>query len=529
MNRLQLMSLFVAFILSIPFALCETLYIELEEGCMERYEYLVNDNTRGDALIAYQAWLGENKAAIFEVDKENKKWTKVKPKELFPCNDLRINRRLLEKINNGDLKIYIVRVNDNHYNINSVKKATFYEQIDQTVEVTSKDAVFIFSLTNLASGIDIALPESKSDVYMEGTLTQQCTRGYILRKSNGYLSSNYKELTIIPEIGIVEKRAITSSFRSGEKVNIIKLDKINYVPFSEYLSGKCTEMQASLEDRRSEKPNSKEDFSFSSEDRSRINTSPSKSNSKTRKNKSWNQNSDGSNGKAQTEGIHIVESGQTLYSIARRYNVSVAQVKSWNDMTQSNIISPGQELYVLPPSSVNTGDKTSNNEEKKESNWSWNRKSEKIEESSTDRYRNNQDYHRVKRGESIRKLATLYGYTEDRFRWMNGLANDEDITPGQLLRTSDCICPEQGKSTVKRPQPYDTPAQYDDTSRLVDGFSSKKVAESKPKGTKIYVVRANDTLFSIAKAFNTSVEDLRKLNDLKKGEVILPSQQLYVQ
>lgn len=524
MNRLQIMSLFVAFALSLPFAKSETIYIELEEGCMERYEYLVNENTKGDALISYQTWLSENKAAIFEIDKENKKWTRVKPKELYPCNDLRINQRMVEKINNGELKLFIVRSNKTHYNVSSVKKAIFYEQNSQTVEVSSKDADYIFSLTNSSTGIDIALPESDSDVFIEGKLPLLCTTGYIIKKSNGYRASNYKELTIVPEVGIVEKRAVTSSFRSGEKVNIIKLNKINSVPYVEFLNQKCTEIQAAATDRKDRTSRYEEDYTYSSSDRTRTNTSPSKSKSYT-KNEVTESTTFGPCGKQAMEGIHIVENGQTLYSIARRYGVSVAQVKSWNDMNQSNIISPCQELYVLPPSTVNTKSTSSTEKEKTKKTWKRNSK----EEVSTDNYRTDQDFHRVKRGESIRKLAQLYGYTEDRFRWMNGLDSNEDITSGQLLRTSDCVCPDKTTATTKRPQPYDVPSSFDDTSRLSTGFSSKSVEEKKPKGTKIYVVRQNDTLFSIAKAFNTSVEDLRKLNDLDKGEVILPAQQLYVQ
>jgi LysM repeat protein len=144
-------------------------------------------------------------------------------------------------------------------------------------------------------------------------------------------------------------------------------------------------------------------------------------------------------------------------------------------------------------------------------------------EASTEKYKESQDHHRVKSGESLRSLAVEYGYTEDRFRWMNGLGATEDIYPGQILRTSDCVCPERTTATEKRPQPYD------DTSRIVSGYASKGVSESAPEGTKVYVVREKDTLFSIAKAFNTSVDHLMSLNNLSKGEIILPSQRLYVQ
>jgi membrane-bound lytic murein transglycosylase D len=43
--------------------------------------------------------------------------------------------------------------------------------------------------------------------------------------------------------------------------------------------------------------------------------------------------------------VHRVKSGQTLYSIARQYHISVNQIKSWNHLS-SNTIRPGQKLVV---------------------------------------------------------------------------------------------------------------------------------------------------------------------------------------
>jgi LysM repeat protein len=46
--------------------------------------------------------------------------------------------------------------------------------------------------------------------------------------------------------------------------------------------------------------------------------------------------------------VHRVESGQTMFSISRMYDVSIDDIKKWNDLEDYNI-SVGQELYVSPP------------------------------------------------------------------------------------------------------------------------------------------------------------------------------------
>lgn len=45
--------------------------------------------------------------------------------------------------------------------------------------------------------------------------------------------------------------------------------------------------------------------------------------------------------------IHVVEEKETLYSISKKYNVTVAQLIQWNDLHNDNI-HPGQKLVIIP-------------------------------------------------------------------------------------------------------------------------------------------------------------------------------------
>lgn len=48
------------------------------------------------------------------------------------------------------------------------------------------------------------------------------------------------------------------------------------------------------------------------------------------------------------KGAHTVESGETLYSIARKFNVTVQQLKEWNSM-ESSEVKIGQTLFLAQP------------------------------------------------------------------------------------------------------------------------------------------------------------------------------------
>jgi LysM repeat protein len=120
-------------------------------------------------------------------------------------------------------------------------------------------------------------------------------------------------------------------------------------------------------------------------------------------------------------------------------------------------------------------------------------------------------------------LAKMYGYTEERFRKMNSLGATERIYSGQKLRTNDCVCPTLESTTKDMPLPYEA-----ETGRITTATQSAE-ADVYFRPVKVHQVKGSDTLFSIAKQYNTSVERIMELNGLKKGDAIKPNQKLYVQ
>lgn len=52
---------------------------------------------------------------------------------------------------------------------------------------------------------------------------------------------------------------------------------------------------------------------------------------------------------ATTKGVHAVEAGETIYSIARKYNVTMPDIRKWNNL-EGNDLSLGQPLFITAPS-----------------------------------------------------------------------------------------------------------------------------------------------------------------------------------
>jgi LysM repeat protein len=433
-----------------------------------------------------------NKKAIFDVGQENAKWVKELPGKVINCADLPIDKSLVQQINDEKVKLYIVQESPTHYNVSQVDKASFYQVFGNSIEFLASDADFVLHTDKLVSDVNLARPTSKMQVYLDGTLRMQCATAYILKKKESYSSENYKEYVLLPETGIVEKRSVANTGNTPD-ANALKLEKINKEDFKDVLSTICDKIQAALFDGGAAVPESYGNTSAVQPSGAALPTSYA-----------------GDPCAPSTiDGIHVVQKGETMYSISKRYGVTLDQLRAWNQLENTNVISLCQKLFVKAPAGGSTTNANVPNEKGGAA-------------------AGNQGYwvtapevHVVKAAETVASLANAYGYTEDRFRKMNGLGPTEGIAVGQRLRTSDCVCPTLASTTKDKPLPYQV-----EPEKIITAANKEDVYF---RPVKIHEVKASETLFSIAKLYDSTIERLMELNDLKKGEGVKPGQRIYVQ
>ncbi len=200
-------------------------------------------------------------------------------------------------------------------------------------------------------------------------------------------------------------------------------------------------------------------------------------------------------------GLHVVQPKENITEIASRYNLSIDQIRKWNKLNKVDKIYPCTKLRVAPPNVVNNnGDflipagvnYTNSNKDQLT-----------AKDGNNKGWLSGNCIHIVKSGETLSEISALYGYTVDRFRFLNKLKNADIIMVGQQLKTTkeDCADIPARQSTKGTPAPYQDRASH--------------------------IVRNNETLSSIAKKYNLTVEELRRLNGLR-GDIILPNTRLYV-
>lgn len=154
--------------------------------------------------------------------------------------------------------------------------------------------------------------------------------------------------------------------------------------------------------------------------------------------------------------LHTVQAGETVFSISRKYSVSVAQITEINGL-QNYAIHPGQELII-------------NGQIKEE-------KPDGLTTPYT---------HTVKEGETLFAIARKYNISVKELKDINNLS-DNALKIGQVLQ-------------LNRTEPKSSPDN----------------GQSKPK---THIVQAGETLYAISKKYGISVEKLKELNKLSNSSL----------
>jgi membrane-bound lytic murein transglycosylase D len=160
--------------------------------------------------------------------------------------------------------------------------------------------------------------------------------------------------------------------------------------------------------------------------------------------------------------VHRVVKGETLFSIAKRYDTTVDNLRELNNLTVSENIKTGQLLKVI-------GTANSDYSVKSEA---------PVTASSVSKT------HTVKRGETLFSISNLYGTSVESLKSLNGLRNNA-IAVGQRLKVSGTGTPVSSKAAVT-----------------------------------YHTVKAGETLFSLSKRYGVTVNEIKSWNNMKSNNLV---------
>lgn len=137
-------------------------------------------------------------------------------------------------------------------------------------------------------------------------------------------------------------------------------------------------------------------------------------------------------------------------------------------------------------------------------------------------------YHRVKSGDTLGKIAQIYGTSVNELCRLNGIKSTTMLRLGQSIRCSAGVeeANKTGETKKQRQKPAARPAQTTvevttaavaSLPQMVDNRSNEAQAETT---TVFHRVKSGDTLGAIANKYGTSVSKLCQLNGITKTTVL---------
>ena len=192
---------------------------------------------------------------------------------------------------------------------------------------------------------------------------------------------------------------------------------------------------------------------------------------------------------------YVVKSGDTLWSIAKKYGVSVDELKEKNNLT-SNALSINQ-ILLIPT------------------------EGESSEEVPSDSL-----YYTVKAGDSLYAIANKYGMSVEELKELNNLTSNL-LTIGQRLlikKGEDLTDSTETYTVVKGDNLYQIALKFDttvDALKTLNGLTNNVLSigqvlkiPSSDSNEMIYTVVAGDNLYQIARRFGTTVPAMRNRNNV---------------
>ena len=257
------------------------------------------------------------------------------------------------------------------------------------------------------------------------------------------------------------------------------------------------------------------------------------------------------------ENIYIVQKGDTLYSIASRFNTTVQRLKEVNNLT-SNSLTLGQELLIpeeeedeeIPPIeeegfinyTVKSGDSlysiarnynTTVNVIKEINNLTSNNLSiGQVLKIPTSASTNNYTNYTVKSGDSLYQIAIRFNTTVNEIKSLNNLTSN-NLSIGQVLKIPTSTNTNNYTNyTVKSGDSlYQIAIRFKTTIDQIKSLNNLtsnnlsigqvlKIPTSASTNTYInYTVKSGDSLYQIAIRFNTTVNEIKSLNNLTSNNL----------
>ena len=194
---------------------------------------------------------------------------------------------------------------------------------------------------------------------------------------------------------------------------------------------------------------------------------------------------------------YTVVTGDNLWDIAREFGVGSQDIQAWNNLARGHVLRPGDKL-TLHIDEIPRGEKLVLVSTAKSA----------AEPAKYDGPRK-KVYYQVRSGDNLWDISRKFGVTTREIQSWNGFPSRHTLRPGDQLKLQ---VPEDLQSPL-----WSTVAEMKSASQPEPVGSLQKI---------VYLVRSGDTLWGISRQFNVATREILHWNNLSATHVLQPGDKL---
>lgn len=197
---------------------------------------------------------------------------------------------------------------------------------------------------------------------------------------------------------------------------------------------------------------------------------------------------------------YTVQSGDTLTAVAEKFGLTNQQLADMNNLSPTSNLLRGARLSLVD--NGNSNDEQAKTQTRNDKSSSNNKSSDKVDTIN----------YKVKPGESVGSLANRYQMSPEELASFNRFSANSTLYIGQTIKV-----PATASNEAEEKAPVSSSRNSKSTSK-----------ESSKIDTISYTVKSGDTLSKIASRFNSSNDELAKLNKISASSMVIVGQKLNV-
>jgi LysM repeat protein len=576
-------------------AFAQDFYLRYDPACMDRLEYRFMDNALDLQYYAYRVNKSATEKITFETGVESPRIQKKAPAKLTDCKKLNFDLGDVRDVNEGRKKVYICKKLDSGWAILPVGSASYFENANNTMTYACSNYELQADFTEtMGNNLALRYPneEVKAAMFYMGDIDACNQKAYIFKMTPSQMCRVDATATLSPTMGLIrEKTAVC---------DLYELVSVNGRPVCDFLGGNAKPARV-VSDVSENTPPSEPTMTeqlgvtydnpasapqeYSTVVRPKSTPQPEEEPNLTRA-----ENFDESQaapsvayeadcGVAAAEGEHLIQRGESLYGIARRYGLSLNNLRTWNGL-KGDAIKPCSVLKLYAPEAETATAETEvaptsepivetapTSEIPREYTTVVKPKAianPKPVAKANCNVEATDGEHVVMQGETLTAIARSYGVKISDLKAWNGLAGDV-IQPCQKLAVVASAAPAmtdmtassktvvaKTPSVIKAAEKAPKPISYSivtakQPKNVLKEFTIEATPLPKPipvkpaaapkqtvtakspyakVGTGLHVVQKGETVAALAKKFKMGEPEFRKVNYLGKDEPIYIGQVL---